>query len=81
MSAPEGRVLRFTRPPLRAVVDAERVKVRLRFGVGSGLWRLALACGHTTMPLKLVRNIQEAEAPTQVPCWTCLAPGAAPPAS
>lgn len=79
-----GRVLRFPlapQAPWRSVVQAERVKARPRFGVGSGMWRLTLVCEHQVMPLKLVQNIAEAAPPTVVQCWKCLAHGVPVPAS
>ena len=76
-----GRVVRLQVSPWRDVTHAERVKTRPRFGVGSGVWRLTLSCGHLVMPLKLVANIQEAVPPERAACWKCLvygAPGSGP---
>ncbi len=75
MSA-NGKVLRFTRPPRRSVVLAERVKVRKRLSRAGGIWRLTLSCEHVVLALEIVEDIAGASPPERVACWRCLAAGA-----
>lgn len=60
-------VVRLQVSPWRDVTQAERVKTRPRLGVGAGMWRLTLSCGHLVMPLRLVADIASAT-PHGVPC-------------